>query len=299
LADSVLLTAAATQLRVIQGECADEKGANREQRLSDVLRQVLEKVLPQDRRAFLEELRERFPVIEESTDGKSEGLAPQLPQDPISMTQRLLDGLAASPGPERAKVADMLRAAGLAPAATQTGEAAEQLLSRMRQVLGLGPTDNLDAAALSEVTAMLIDFVDKLDPFAWRTWRALTPRAGFPRAKLKDVLRNYVKGQKEAPAAADLTNLRKLTAALLNALQTAPTEFFQRHLSPMTIDAIKDAAHAEGKAALEGWNGAYWRKYEKLSPAVERKAVESAFGAAVFALVQPVVPELVLKATEE
>ena len=295
MADPVLLAAAATQLRLTQGELADEKSAAREQRLSDVLRQILEKVLPQDRRGFLEDLQERFPVWEQAAE-QTAPAAPE-PQDAFSLANRLIEVLASSPGDQRVQVAEMLRAAGLAPAPAAT-EGAEQLTQRMRQVLGLGPQDNLDGNALSEVTAMLIDFVDKLDPFAWRTWRALTPRAGFPRAKLKDVLRNYVKGQKDAPAANDLTNLRKLTAALLNALPAAPTEFFQRHLSPFMLEAIKDAAQAEGKGPLESWSSAYWRKYEKLAPGVERKAVENAFGAAVFALVQPVVPELVLKETE-
>ncbi len=296
MADPVLVAAAASQLRLIQEDSADEAPPSRQQRLNEVLRQHLDNVLPQDRRAFLEQLQDQFPTWEENAIATDPQPAAAPPSDePLALAQQLLDSLRSAGDADRKEVAELLRAAGIAAAAGPKAELPEQLLGAIRQSLGLAPTDAIDIAHVTEVVRLLIDFAAELDPLVWRNWRAMSPRANFPRLRLRDVLRSFVKGQREVTALADIANLRMLIAPLINALTQVPRFLCQRHLAKFDPAAIEAAVEATGISSLQRATGKVpgmcWKKYIELAPDLDRAAFEKAFNDVVDELV-PNRPEL-------
>jgi hypothetical protein len=260
-----------------------------------VLRQYVERVLPQDRRTFLEELQERFPAPDVMPAPDAQPAAPIEPEstEPLILAQRLVEGLQSAPESTRRDVGDFLAHAGLVP--TAKGQLPEEVVQRIRQALAMTPAESIDSAALADVLAALVDFASQLDGFAWRVWRALTPRAAVPRTKLRDVMRMYVRGQREATAAADLTQLRKLTMLLLNTIPNAPTEFYQNHLATFSAESISDVIEAQGAKIYQNKDALCWRKYQELASGLDRSAVEKAFAGIIYRLVHEADPALVTK----
>jgi hypothetical protein len=295
LVDSSLLAAAAGQLRLIQHDCAQDLPAARQQRLAEVLRTYVERVLPQDRRTFLEELQERFPTpdVMPAPDAPSAPATEPEPTEPLILAQRLVEALHSAPDTDRRDVGDFLAHAGLVPSAK--GQLPDELVQPLRQALQMTPAESIHPAAMGDVVTALVDFASQLEPFAWRIWRALTPRAALPRTRLRDVMRAYVRGQKEASAAADLAQLRKLTMLLLNTIPNAPTEFFQSHLATFSVESISDAVEAQGHKIYQNKEALCWRKYQELASGLDRSAVEKAFASIIYRLVYEADPAMVTK----
>jgi hypothetical protein len=65
--------------------------------------------------------------------------------------------------------------------------------------------------------------------------------------------------------AADLDQLRRLTAALIGIIQHAGRQTAQMIVREWAPDNIELMAKTEGKSALVSWEVAYWRKFKQMA----------------------------------
>ena len=107
---TVLAEATANRLRLLQRKLADERVEDRSAVLGQEVKDALSKVVPEQRREFLEELRTRFPSFDGG--GMPAQAAESQPTDPLIMFDRLADKAASLSPAEKQAVVDRLREAG-------------------------------------------------------------------------------------------------------------------------------------------------------------------------------------------
>ena len=172
----------ANRLRLIRADLADESDQIRRGRLSEELEKELATISSAERDEFMRRLLERF----------------------------LADDFA---GPPEAK-------AGLS---LETGQHDFiDLGQELKAELQISGDLNLSARKLAELTTMLVEFVLKLEPLVWNTWRALSPRSGIrPQGSLAKKIEQFLREDAEASGALvgeDLKVLQRLIAALATAV---------------------------------------------------------------------------------
>jgi hypothetical protein len=283
---SRLVAATVSRLRLIQVDFADQPPDVRENYLSDEVEHALSKLLPNQRGAFIEELKARFPTWDGQVDvtGPSQPSAVQSVADAKELQDYLfliarLTKLAPTLTEEQRKTAiARLKDAGLADAAAGgSGEWPAPQAKALRTKLQLTDKEKLDAARLLELAGELMTFATSLDQLVWATWKQVAPKSDLKRPGLiQRSCGRFAAGDTDisrTQIAADVDRLRQLTAGLISAIAQAGNLFAQRHVSKFSVANIE--AYADKMPGmLVSKEVKCWRQFKELATAIDVQTIE-------------------------
>jgi len=275
--------AAAARLRMIQTDLADQPEEVREAHLREEIGHAIAKMVPDERRAFLAALQERFPAWESAASAaaaahaEAEGVTSASDRrelrDPVFLAERLAEASKGMSERERETVLAVLGRAGLAPAGDGAGASVGAAFA---EAVGL-EASGVDAGRALAAAAELVQVIDRLDQLAWSTWKQMAPKSTLRRREaVGKTLARFVsedEGASRAQLSEDLERFRQLTAALLSSFSRVGPLAHQI-VAPFAPEEISRFARQE-KKMLESMEVACWRKYQELAGSLERGSVEA------------------------
>jgi hypothetical protein len=270
---------------MIQADFAKDNKPTRTEYLREEVKRALKSVPPEQRKAFLKGLSERFPSGypgQPSTAAEGER-AQSVVQDDLRSPEQLVDRLVdLAPGlstEQKRMVADRLQAAGiLLPAAApdQSDASSPELKSKLR----LNEELCIRADRMAALLILLVDFASKLEPLVWNTWRTLAPRSTIrPPRGLSKALGQFLAEESPAvdqKAQRELKMLQRLVAAIITAIGGVGQQFAKSHLARFSPVEIAGMVHIEGFNRLRtSPEKACWLKYQELAAALTEDALEA------------------------
>lgn len=155
----------------------------------------------------------------------------------------------------------------------------------LKTQLQLSDDLNINAKDLAELTTMLVEFVLKLDPLVWNTWRALSPRSGIrAQGSLAKKIGQFLSEDAEVSGAMvseDLRVLQRLIAALATAVSRAGSQFAKRHLARFSPSEIAALVRMEPGGVFVSHEVKCWRKYVELAEGLDEDAIDAEIRKAV------------------
>ncbi len=284
LGDSVSQTA--NRLRLIQVDFANESEQTRRDYLNEEIKRVLKTIMPEQRKLFLEQLEEKFPTGHLETtptdeqpqpQGRSEIEAEDL-KDPELVISRLLELAPTLSDEQKVLVAKRLQEAGFgSPVTAQNDSDYITLDLRTRLELGDGPDIKVDR--LVEMIVLLADFVFKLEPLYWNTWRMISPRSSIrPSGSLKKLVEQFICGESDASdkqAENELKMLQRLIIASTTAVGRLGSQFAKRHLGRFSPTEISNLVRMEHGSVFVSHEVKCWRKYLELAETLNEDFIEA------------------------
>ena len=287
---SRLVAATANRLRLVQVDFADESDDARRGYLAEQVKQALGRIVPDERKPFLEALSAQFPTWEFAAPpapAAKAGLDEAVLSDPEFLVDALLRLVPSLPEAQKKLVAERLEKARLVraekPAAAPPPAAGPgHLEQEMRQRLGIAADAHIDANQMVQLFASLSDFSAALDQLVWKTWRQMAPRSSLRRpAELRYAVGACLAGQQtitDGQVVQNLEKLRKLTAAIISAVSQAGS-CARQNVAEMSPTQIRDVISAAGVGLLENRDIKCWRKYIELyeanEPSIEGRVMDA------------------------
>ena len=276
----------ANRLRLIQVDFASDSEQTRMDYLGEEIKRVLKTVVPEQRKVFLEKLMERFPTGHLGTaikdeqpqvQDRSEIVAEEI-KDPELAIRCLLDLASMMPAKQKESVARRLQDAGFGlPAATQNYS--DEFINDLRTRLQLGDMSDIKADRLAKMMVLLADFVFKLEPLIWNTWRMLSPRSGIrPSGSLKKTAGEFICGDPNTPdkkAEHELIMLQRLIAAITTAVGRVGSQFAKRHIGRFSPSEISSLVRMEHGSVFVSHEVKCWRKYLELAETMTEGSIEA------------------------
>jgi hypothetical protein len=274
----------ANRLRLIQVDFADESEQTRTAYLCEEIEKALKRILPDERNEFLGRLLEKFPAgssitqaISTETTVESPPTVDELELKNVEFLVRSLLEITPTLSDDQKDFVDKsLQEAGLRPKARQ-GNSME-LDQKLKQKFKVGDDCSISADQISELNATLIDFVLKLEPLVWNTWRQLSPRSAVrPQGALTKKIGQFLSSDAEVSVNQvddDLKVLQRLIAAMTSAVSRAGGQFAKRHLarfSPLEIEAL---VKMEPGSVFVSHDVKCWKKYKELAETLNEDSIE-------------------------
>jgi len=274
----------ANRLRLIQVDFADESEQTRAAYLCEEIEKALKSVLPDERNEFLERLLEKFPAgsfitqaISTETTVESPPAVDESELKNVEFLVRNLLEIAPALSDDQKKFVDKsLQEAGLRHEAGQDNSI--ELDPRLKQKFKVGDESDISAENVAELSAILIDFVLKLEPLVWNTWRQLSPRSAVrPQSALTEKIGQFLSSGAEVSVNQvddDLKMLQRLIAAITSAVSRAGGQFAKRHLarfSPLEIEAL---VKMEPGSVFVSHDVKCWKKYKELAETLNEDSIE-------------------------
>lgn len=273
------------RLRLIQVDFANDSEQTRRDYLHEEIERVLKTVLPELRPVFLEELKGRFPggylgppTVETAPvqdHGESDGGGRAM--DPERAVGFLLDMAAELTADQKESMAARLREAGFSTGTTShdgAGPMSEDLRTKLQ--LGEGPA--VEAHRLEALAVYLTEFVFKLEPLVWNTWRTLAPRSSVqPPRGLRKTVGQFLADDSPAldqKVERELKMLQRLMASIITAVGGVGKQFAQNHLSRYSPSEISALIRMERGGMLVSHEVKCWRKYSELMEALTEDSME-------------------------
>jgi hypothetical protein len=267
------ITATANRLRMIQADFADHSDEMRREYLHEEIERVLKTILPDERVEFLEGLKSRFPVAADigsqpivqvqETDGRSMVARDRL-NDPEFLVQLLVKIFPTLSDDVKKSVV-----AGLQRGQIQLQD------SRDYSDDGAG----LEPGRVGALTEILIDFVNKLEPLVWSTWRKLSPRSSIrPAGDIKNTVSKFACADGDVAKQQvenELRELQQIITAMITAVSQAGDRFAKHHLSTFSPSEISALVRLERKGVLVSHEVKCWRKYQELASTLTEATIEA------------------------
>jgi len=276
----------ANRLRLIQVDFANDSEQTRMDYLSEEIKRILKIVMPEHRNVFLEKLMERFPTIHLGTTLKSEQpQAQSRPEieveelkDPEVAIRRLLEMAPMLSDEDRELASRRLQEAGFGPPVAPQNYS-DEFAHVLRAKLQLGDLQDIKADRLAEMIVLLADFVFKLEPLIWNTWRMLSPRSSIrPSGSLKKTVGQFVCGASNTPdkeSEHELRKLQRLIAAITTAVGRVGSQFAKRHLGRFSPSEISTLVRMEQGSVFVSHEVKCWRKYLELTETLTEGSIEA------------------------
>ncbi len=274
----------ANRLRLIRADFADESDQTRRDYLGEEIEKALATILPVERDEFLRKLLQQFPAgdfaAQPGTEtGEAEGMSttgePRF-RDVDFMIQSLLEVIPTLTDEQKAVIDTSLQAAGLRPGPKQDDFI--DLDQELKTKLQMNGDLSLSAKELTELTAMLVEFVLKLEPLVWNTWRTLSPRSTVrPQGSLAKKIGQFLCKDAEVSGGLvdeDLKVLQRLIAALTTAVSRAGGSFAKRHLAKFSPSEIAALVKMEPGGVFVSNEVKCWRKYVELAETLNEDAID-------------------------
>jgi len=274
----------ANRLRLIQVDFADESEQTRTAYLCEEIEKALKSVLPDERNEFLGRLLEKFPAgsfitqaISTETTVESPPAVDESELKNVEFLVRSLLEIAPTLSDDQKDFVDKsLQEAGLRPKARQDNSI--ELDQKLKQKFKVADECSISAEKISELNATLIDFVLKLEPLVWNTWRQLSPRSAVrPQGALTKKIGQFLSSDAEVSVNQvddDLKVLQRLIAAMTSAVSRAGGQFAKRHLarfSPLEIEAL---VKMEPGSVFVSHDVKCWKKYKELAETLNEDSIE-------------------------
>jgi len=282
---SRLVAATVNRLRLIQVDFADQPQDMRENYLSDEVEHALAKLLPDQRPAFLKELKERFPTWDGQVDvtGPSHQSPTQSAadakemQDYTFLVSRLVQMAPTLTEEQRKTAIARLKDAGLTDQKAGPEEWPAAPAKALKAKLLLTDKDKIDASRVLELNAELIAFLVSLDQLVWATWKQVAPKSDLKRpSAIQRTCGRFAAGDTDVSKtqiAADVDRLRQLTAGLISAIAQTGNLFAQRHVSKFSVANIE--AYADKvPGMLVSKEVKCWRQFKELATAMDVQTIE-------------------------
>jgi len=281
----VLVLETANRLRLIRADFADESDQARRDYLCGELEKALATLLPAQRQEFLKSLLERFPAggfdVQPGAEGqKTQGAStidePRL-RNVDFVIQNLLEIIPSLTEEQKVIIDRSLQEAGIRPAAGN--DDSTNLDPELRAKLQISGELGASGKDLAELAAILVEFVVKLDPLVWNTWRALSPRSSIrPQGPLAKKIGQFLSGETGVTGGSvdeDLKALQRLTAALTTAVSRAGGQFAKRHLAKFSPSEIAALVRMEPGGVFVSHEVKCWRKYVELAERLDEDAIDA------------------------
>ena len=274
----------ANRLRLIQVDFADESEQTRTAYLCEEIEKALKSVLPDERNEFLGRLLEKFPAgsfitqaISTETTVESPPAIDESELKNVDFLVRSLLEIAPTLSDDQKDFVDKsLQEAGLRPKARQ--ENSIELDQKLKQKLKVGDDCSISAEKMAELSAILVDFVLKLESLVWNTWRQLSPRSAVrPQGDLTTKIGQFLSNDAEISVNQvddDLKVLQRFTAAMTSAVSRVGGQFAKRHLakfSPLEIEAL---VKMEPGSVFVSHDVKCWKKYKELAEMLNEDSIE-------------------------
>ena len=275
----------ANRLRLIQVDFADESDQTRSEYIAEEVERALKMVLPEERDEFLKRLIARFPTwgthvqpTAKEQEAKSDTAIDAAKLKDINFLVRSLSEIAPTlAGEQKESVIQSLQQAGLGLTTRQ--DYSDESVQKLKADLQLGEGPPIDAERLTELTGLLADFVFKLDPLVWNTWRELSARSSIRRpGNLKESIGQFIRqgaNTTREQVSHELKSLQRLIAAIVTAIGRVGGQYAKRHLSKFAPSEISAIVRMGPKSVLVSQEVKCWRKYVELADALTEDAVET------------------------
>jgi hypothetical protein len=153
-----------------------------------------------------------------------------------------------------------------------------ELDQKLKQKFKVGDECSISAQKLTELNAILIDFVLKLETLAWNTWRQLSPRSAVrPRGDLAKKVEQLISSETEISANQvddDLKVLLRLIAAMTSAVSRVGSQFAKRHLAKFSPSEIEALVKMEPGSVFVSHDVKCWKKYKELAEMLNEDSIE-------------------------
>ncbi|MEM9066111.1 MAG: hypothetical protein AAGB51_11545 [Planctomycetota bacterium] len=275
--------ALAARLRAMQVDLADEPAETRRGYLADEIDAALAALVPEERTAYLEKLKDRFPAWDAveyrvgGGEGRTEPAADddQL-ADPFFLVERLARVAPTLDEAKRRALTDQLSKAGVLVLDSDrpwTEEAEE----RITQAAPLPEGARIDPTRVADAVASLAAVCHSLDQLGWSTWKQIAPKSAMRRrAPIRETIGGFLSTDQRASKPQldeDLERLRKLVAGLVSAISQVGPVVFQM-MESQSPEKIEQLSKLE-KRWHEGAETACWRKYQELAGSLDEASVEA------------------------
>lgn len=284
--------ALASRLRLVQAELADERSEVRQEQLDGEIERVLAVIQPAEREEFLRELMRSFPggngeVVKAGAPAPAVQSGPSLPKDPAALAEFVTDALLKNWGSlgveqKKALTAKLTQGGVVAPSAGGGGGTLpENVVRDLRGKLQLGSTESPDAARVSELAAMTVDFVMGVDRLVWGMWsRKISPMSAIrSTGPMQRFMREYVTGKIDplqsgtgGGPAGDMRRLLEMTVAVVSALGQAGTSFGDRFVSQYSPGAIEETV---GEGGFRNKDAECWKIYKASAAKLDRGSIDA------------------------
>ena len=125
---------------------------------------------------------------------------------------------------------------------------------------------------------MLVEFVLKLEPVVWNTWRTLSPRSAVrPQGALAEKIGQFLCKDAEVSRSMvdnDLKVLQRLIAAMTTAVSRAGGQFAKHHLAKFSPPEIAALVKMEPGSVFVSHEVKCWRKYVELAETLNEDAID-------------------------
>ncbi len=274
----------ASQLRLVQADCADVDAAERQSYLEQELQRSMRDIVADKRGSYLRALSSRFPIGEGNVSISAPPTAKasaEFENSPEALVDRLISMAPAMPKRKLLELGARLQQAGFIE--VKTTALVDEPPPEFLQRFPLEEGRPVDLQRLYKLTQSLADFVIGMDKVIWNIWRAIAPRSKIRRdvsvmGDIRHVGGRYLGGDTEVSSAQVnqiVDRLRQLLAGVLTAIGPAGRSFSKQHLSRFSPDAIKDVAMAEPGGMFVTIEQKCWRKYSELAAELNEDAIET------------------------
>ena len=287
------------RLRLIQVDFADQSDQTRNEYLCEEIERALKKVLPNERNEFLERLMARFPTLNFSTQPISEereakgSSTMELSKlsDPDFLVRSLIEIAPTLSNDQKKNVIKSLQEGEIEPQIRQ--DYSDESIQRLKAKLHLDDKPSFDANRLTELIILLVDFVYRLEPLVWNTWRKLSPRSTIcPPGDLKNAIGQFMYNDSKVSREqvdSDLKELQRLVAAITTAVGRVGGQFAKSHLAKFSPSEISALVRMEHKSVLVSHEVKCWRKYVELADTLTEDTIETEIRKAIVDYVESLV----------
>jgi hypothetical protein len=271
------------RLRLIQVDFADESEQTRADYLREEIEKALKTVLPAERNEFLQRLLEKFPtgsfitqsMLKEQEIQSAPAEDESKLKDVDFLVQSLLEIAPTLSDDQKEFIDKSLQQAGLRPEVPL--ESSVEPAQEQKKEIQVG-SGNISDSKLAELNALLVDFVLKLEPLVWNTWRKLSPRSAVrPQGSLKKNIEQFLGDGNEISSEQfdnDLKVLQRLIAAIISAVSQAGGQFAKRHLAKFSPSEISALVKMEHGSVFVSNEVKCWRKYVELAETLNEDSIE-------------------------
>ncbi|MFC1634475.1 hypothetical protein ACFL5Z_06495 [Planctomycetota bacterium] len=274
----------ANRLRLIQVDFADESDQTRRDYLHEAIEKVLATILPAERNEFLRRLLGRFPTgsfAAQPAERKSEieggsMIGESRFRNIDFLIQNLLEIIPTLTEEQKVIIDRSLQEGGLRREVKLNDSV--DLDQELRAKLQIHGERNLESKELAELSAMLVEFVLKLEPVVWNTWRTLSPRSTVrSQGTLAKKIGQFLCKDAEVSSSSvddDLKVLQRLIAAMTTAVSRAGGQFAKRHLAKFSPSEIAALVKMEPGSVFVSHEVKCWRKYVELAETLNEDAID-------------------------
>jgi len=272
----------ARRLRLIQVDFADDSEQTRIEYLHEEIERGLKTLPPEQQRMFLERLLETFPRrLEAATTADTQSMAQSKPRveteqvrDPDFIIRRIQEMLAVLSVEQQHVFSSRLKDIGLAPSAGL--DSSSELAKALKAKLELTDDSEINPDQIAPLIALLTEFVRKLEPVVWSTWRMLSPRSSIRSSdSLNTLLGRFVCADASDPGAEEeLQKLQRLIVAMITAIGRIGKQFGKQHLARFSPSEIAALVQMEQGSVFVSQEVKCWRKYSSLADTLTEDSID-------------------------